>query len=259
MRWVQVLEETGYDIKHLLEPDDYIEYKMSEQLSRLYLIPGVSMQTKFEPRTRNEIRVGSPRSQAIFPEIRACRNKRSCLITLITEFLVTSNPLKNEWISLFSTRVYYSSMKKNKKNQNIFLMSFMVFSTVANTGIIPKPRTNALFYCKAVIITTSNIPRTFMSRMSFSTLTLLFCMELMDNWTCIWRWLRLVADRTWAVCRWCRWCLQKLEWFRIEWLPAHKKDLLCKQHYSLNPNAFFMVIPFIKWVDGSLSILTINK
>lgn len=43
--------------------------------------------------------------------------------------------------------------------------------------------------------------------------------------------------------------IQKVDWFSIEWLPTHKKDNVnCKQHYGLNPNGFFMVIPFIRWV-----------
>lgn len=39
---------------------------------------------------------------------------------------------------------------------------------------------------------------------------------------------------------------QRLEWFEVNKLPAHKKDLLCKQELGLNPNAFFMVIPFVR-------------
>ena len=53
----QVLEETGFDISSMIDRDEYIEYKMSEQLSRLYIVPGVSMDTKFQPRTRKEIKV----------------------------------------------------------------------------------------------------------------------------------------------------------------------------------------------------------
>ena len=48
--------------------------------------------------------------------------------------------------------------------------------------------------------------------------------------------------------------LQKVEWFKIEHLPAHKKDLTCKTHFGLPPNSFFMVIPFVKYVTFSLTI-----
>lgn len=44
-------------MEKLIDEEEYIEYKMNEQLSRLYLVPGVSMDTKFQPRTRKEIKV----------------------------------------------------------------------------------------------------------------------------------------------------------------------------------------------------------
>ena len=90
----EVLEETGFDISSLIDKEEFIEFKMSEQLNRLYIIHPVSMETKFMPQTRKEIK--------------------------------------------------------------------------------------------------------------------------------------------------------KLEWFSIDHLPSHKKDMMSKQHTGLNPNAFFMVIPFIK-------------
>ena len=52
-----MLEETGFDISSLIDREEYIEYKMNEQLSRLYLVPGVSKETEFAPRTRKEIKV----------------------------------------------------------------------------------------------------------------------------------------------------------------------------------------------------------
>lgn len=54
---VQVLEETGFDIKNRICKDMYIEQKITDQLVRLYIIPGVSKDTKFNPKTRKEIRV----------------------------------------------------------------------------------------------------------------------------------------------------------------------------------------------------------
>lgn len=52
----EVLEETGYDIKNRICKDMYIEQKITDQLVRLYIIPGVSKDTKFNPKTRKEIR-----------------------------------------------------------------------------------------------------------------------------------------------------------------------------------------------------------
>ncbi|XP_034047399.1 m7GpppN-mRNA hydrolase isoform X2 [Thalassophryne amazonica] len=52
----EVLEETGFDIKNRICKDMYIEQKITDQLVRLYIIQGVSKDTKFNPKTRKEIR-----------------------------------------------------------------------------------------------------------------------------------------------------------------------------------------------------------
>ncbi|XP_061732828.1 LOW QUALITY PROTEIN: m7GpppN-mRNA hydrolase [Nerophis ophidion] len=52
----EVLEETSFDIKNRICQDMYIEQKITDQLVRLYIIPGVSKDTKFNPKTRKEIR-----------------------------------------------------------------------------------------------------------------------------------------------------------------------------------------------------------
>ncbi|XP_077592981.1 m7GpppN-mRNA hydrolase isoform X2 [Stigmatopora nigra] len=52
----EVLEETGFDIKNRICKDKYIEQKITDQVVRLYIIPGVSKDTKFYPKTRKEIK-----------------------------------------------------------------------------------------------------------------------------------------------------------------------------------------------------------
>lgn len=52
----EVFEETGFDIKNRICKDMYIEQKITDQLVRLYIITGVSKDTKFNPKTRKEIR-----------------------------------------------------------------------------------------------------------------------------------------------------------------------------------------------------------
>jgi mRNA-decapping enzyme subunit 2 len=52
----EVLEETGFDIRNMVKADDYLEYKRTDQLSRLYIVCGVPKDTKFLARTRNEIK-----------------------------------------------------------------------------------------------------------------------------------------------------------------------------------------------------------
>ncbi|XP_014207360.1 m7GpppN-mRNA hydrolase [Copidosoma floridanum] len=52
----EVLEETGFDISNLIDKNDYIESVINEQLVRLYVISGVQKDTKFQPKTRKEIK-----------------------------------------------------------------------------------------------------------------------------------------------------------------------------------------------------------
>ncbi|KAF3828380.1 hypothetical protein GH733_005077 [Mirounga leonina] len=54
--YFQVFEETGFDIKDYICKDDYIELRINDQLARLYIIPGIPKDTKFNPKTRREIR-----------------------------------------------------------------------------------------------------------------------------------------------------------------------------------------------------------
>uniref|UniRef100_A0A182MJH8 m7GpppN-mRNA hydrolase n=1 Tax=Anopheles culicifacies TaxID=139723 RepID=A0A182MJH8_9DIPT len=52
----EVYEETGYDIRNLIIPSQYIEVIINYQFTRLYLVPGVPLTTVFMPKTRNEIK-----------------------------------------------------------------------------------------------------------------------------------------------------------------------------------------------------------
>ncbi|NWI89731.1 DCP2 hydrolase, partial [Pitta sordida] len=52
----EVFEETGFDIKDYICKEEYIELRINDQLARLYIIPGVPKNTKFNPKTRKEIR-----------------------------------------------------------------------------------------------------------------------------------------------------------------------------------------------------------
>ncbi|KAL1454003.1 hypothetical protein WDU94_010300 [Cyamophila willieti] len=52
----EVLEETGFDSSRLISGDSYLESTYNDQLTRLYLVPGVPFDFKFSPQTRNEIK-----------------------------------------------------------------------------------------------------------------------------------------------------------------------------------------------------------
>jgi len=55
--WYKVLEETGFDISELVNHEEYLECRINEQMCRLYIVPGVPIDTKFQAKTRNEIKV----------------------------------------------------------------------------------------------------------------------------------------------------------------------------------------------------------
>ena len=52
----EVLEETGFDVGPGMDPDHFLEAVIQDQTVCLYPVPGVSERTKFQPRTKNEIR-----------------------------------------------------------------------------------------------------------------------------------------------------------------------------------------------------------
>jgi len=52
----EVLEETGFDISSYINPTDFVEASVHDQVVRLYIIGGIPKETKFEPKTRNEIK-----------------------------------------------------------------------------------------------------------------------------------------------------------------------------------------------------------
>ncbi|ESO13096.1 hypothetical protein HELRODRAFT_105717 [Helobdella robusta] len=52
----EVYEETGFDIKKLIDPSNFLEHSMNEQTCRLYVVRDVPMDTKFKPLTRNEVK-----------------------------------------------------------------------------------------------------------------------------------------------------------------------------------------------------------
>ncbi|XP_050295535.1 m7GpppN-mRNA hydrolase [Anthonomus grandis grandis] len=55
----EVFEETSFDISPYLNPNEYLESILNDQLVRLYIIKNVSMDTEFKPRTRCEIKACS--------------------------------------------------------------------------------------------------------------------------------------------------------------------------------------------------------
>jgi mRNA-decapping enzyme subunit 2 len=52
----EVLEETGYDISQQLVEEQHLQININDQIIRLYIITNVNKNTKFEPKTRREIK-----------------------------------------------------------------------------------------------------------------------------------------------------------------------------------------------------------
>lgn len=52
----EVQEETGFDCSHLLDKRLFLERRVGDHDQRLYVIPGISRETIFLPRTKKEIR-----------------------------------------------------------------------------------------------------------------------------------------------------------------------------------------------------------
>ncbi|XKL68055.1 hypothetical protein PGB90_003546 [Kerria lacca] len=52
----EVFEETGIDISKLINPNEYVESTIHDQLIRLYFIIGIDKNVTFEPQTRCEIK-----------------------------------------------------------------------------------------------------------------------------------------------------------------------------------------------------------
>jgi len=52
----EVYEETGYDITDKMDPNEFLEHQLNDQMIRLYIVPGVQEDTAFNTLTRCEIR-----------------------------------------------------------------------------------------------------------------------------------------------------------------------------------------------------------
>jgi len=60
--FLQVLEETGYNLAGQLDPANVIEMSIKEQKISLFIVPGVPEDFEFQTRTRKEISVRDFRS-----------------------------------------------------------------------------------------------------------------------------------------------------------------------------------------------------
>ena len=61
------MEEVGFDMKDRASEDQYLERDVNGQVIRLYIVKQVPLETKFAPKTKNEIKVDDPISHFSSP------------------------------------------------------------------------------------------------------------------------------------------------------------------------------------------------
>lgn len=124
----EVFEETGFNISELINATDYIENQMYDQLTRLYIIAGVSLDTKFQTKTRKEIKC-----MQWFPvdALPAHKKDQTCR----TQLNMNSN-------NFFTVIPFIKPLRKwiaNKKQQNHDLKSQLVGKVDMSGVIAPGP------------------------------------------------------------------------------------------------------------------------
>jgi mRNA-decapping enzyme subunit 2 len=116
----EVYEETGFDCGHLISANDFIEGQTSNyQYTRLYIIKNVPIETKFCPRTRNEIKDCSWFSVDLLPTNRNdegyMRNDRKIRANSFYMILPFISKLKH-WI--MNERMGMNAGGRGKKKQH---------------------------------------------------------------------------------------------------------------------------------------------
>lgn len=117
----EVDEETGYNCENLINPNDFLENTLNYQYIRLYIVRGVPYKTKFEPKSRNEIRECAwfkvddlPSSRYDEPVMKDMRKIRANSFYMIIPFIKN---LK-KWIYDSRNRnIKGNGNKSNRKNQ----------------------------------------------------------------------------------------------------------------------------------------------
>lgn len=112
----EVKEETGFDIQEHMDPSDYLEAVINDQTVRLYIIPGISTDQQFVPKTRNEIK-----SVRWFPLADLPATKKEAVTKLKTStgtvslFMVTPFVRKlREWIA----EALSQNSRKSRRTRN---------------------------------------------------------------------------------------------------------------------------------------------
>ncbi|XP_045538785.1 m7GpppN-mRNA hydrolase [Papilio machaon] len=114
----EVLEETGFDISKLINKNDYIEAIIHDQIVRLYIIGYIPRDTKFQPRTRNEIKACEWFPLADLPSNRKDMTPKVKIGVGPNAFFMVVPFVKRmrRWVAERSTRVYNSTRRMRHKS-----------------------------------------------------------------------------------------------------------------------------------------------
>lgn len=147
----EVYEETGFDSSHLISANDFIEGQTSNyQYTRLYIVKNVPIDTKFCPRTRNEIKDCSWFSVDLLPTNRNdegyMRNDRRIRANSFYMILPFISKLKH-WI--MNERMGINSSGRGKKKQHSGQVKKKVVNGNVNgngNGVFEKQPNSPFFY-----------------------------------------------------------------------------------------------------------------
>ncbi|XP_059062070.1 m7GpppN-mRNA hydrolase [Achroia grisella] len=112
----EVLEETGFDISKLISKNDYVEATIHDQIARLYIIPHISRDTKFQPRTRNEIKACEWFALADLPTNKKDNTPKVKMGVSPNAFFMVIPFMKRirRWVHERTTKVYNNSTKRTR-------------------------------------------------------------------------------------------------------------------------------------------------
>ncbi|GBP21883.1 m7GpppN-mRNA hydrolase [Eumeta japonica] len=112
----EVLEETGFDISKLINKNDYIEATIHDQVARLYIIGHIPRDTKFRPRTRNEIKACEWFPLADLPSNKKDMTPKLKLGVKSNTFFMVLPFIKRlrRWVSERNPKIYQNSARRTR-------------------------------------------------------------------------------------------------------------------------------------------------
>uniref|UniRef100_A0A146KZE5 m7GpppN-mRNA hydrolase n=2 Tax=Lygus hesperus TaxID=30085 RepID=A0A146KZE5_LYGHE len=130
----EVLEETGFDIREHMDPTEYVEAVINDQTVRLYIIPGISMDQQFVPRTRNEIKSVNWFPLADLPATKKeATTKLKTMSGTMSLFMVTPFVRKlREWIYENYGRTPKKAKSKRPRNKSCGDLDYLELKDYVN-------------------------------------------------------------------------------------------------------------------------------